>query len=55
MIFTSLLEFINEIVPTDKPALPKSMYETKKNKKYLRDLGLGYEKIPNCMLFWKGK
>jgi hypothetical protein len=59
MIFTSLLEFINEIVPTDKPALPKSMYETKKNKKYLRDLGLGYEKIPtcrnHCMLFWKGK
>jgi hypothetical protein len=34
-IFTSLLEFINEIVPTDEPALPKSMYGT---KKYLRDL-----------------
>jgi len=29
-IFTSLLEFINEIVPIDEPALPKSMYETKK-------------------------
>jgi hypothetical protein len=53
-IFTSLLEFISEIVPTDEPALPKSMYET---KKYLRDVGLGYEKIPacrnHCMLFWK--
>jgi hypothetical protein len=44
-IFTSLLEFINEIVPTDEAALPKSMYET---KKYLRDLGLGYEKILAC-------
>ncbi|XP_062164999.1 uncharacterized protein LOC133871588 [Alnus glutinosa] len=53
-IFTSLLEFINEIVPTNEPALPKSMYKT---KKYLRELGLGYEKIPacrnHCMLFWK--
>jgi hypothetical protein len=26
-IFTSLLEFINEIVSTDEPALPKSTYE----------------------------
>jgi hypothetical protein len=42
MIFTHLLEFINEIVPTDEPALPKSMYET---KKYLRDLELGYERL----------
>jgi hypothetical protein len=53
-IFTYLLEFINEIVPTDEPALPKSMYET---KKYLGDFGLGYEKISacrnHCMLFWK--
>jgi len=53
-IFTSLLEFINEIVPTDEPTLPKSTYET---KIYLRDLGLGYEKISacrnHCMLFWK--
>jgi hypothetical protein len=42
-IFTYLLEFINEIVPTNE------------TKKYLRDLGLGYEKIPacrnHCMLF----
>jgi hypothetical protein len=53
-IFTSLLEFINELVPTDEPALPKSTYEA---KKYLRDLGLEYEKIPacrnDCMLYWK--
>jgi hypothetical protein len=52
MIFTFLLEFINELIPTNEPALPNSMYEV---KKYLRDLGLGYEKIPacrnNCMLF----
>jgi hypothetical protein len=53
-IFTYFLEFINELVPTDEPALPNNTYEA---KKYLRDLGLGYEKIPacrnNCMLFWK--
>jgi hypothetical protein len=53
-IFTYFLEFINELVPTDEPALPNNTYEA---KKYLRDLGLGYEKIPacrnNCTLFWK--
>jgi hypothetical protein len=53
-IFTYLLEFINELVPTNEPALPNSTYEV---KKYLRDLGLGYEKISacrnDCMLFWK--
>jgi hypothetical protein len=44
-IFTYFLEFINELVPIDEPALPNSMYEA---KKYLRDLGLGYEKISAC-------
>ncbi|XP_059434774.1 uncharacterized protein LOC132167762 [Corylus avellana] len=52
-IFTSLLEFINLLIPTDGEALPKNTYEA---KKFLRDLGLGYEKIlacrNNCMLFW---
>jgi hypothetical protein len=51
-IFSSLLEFINELLPTEG-TLPKNTYEV---KKYLRDLGLGYEKIPacrnDCMLFW---
>jgi hypothetical protein len=41
-IFTYFLEFLNELVPTDEPALHNSKYEA---KKYLRDLGLGYEKI----------
>jgi len=40
--FSLLLEFINELLPTDA---------------YLEDLGLGYEKIlacrNDCMLFWK--
>jgi hypothetical protein len=53
-IFTYFLEFLNELVLTDEPALHNSKYEA---KKYLRDLGLGYEKIPacrnNCMLFEK--
>jgi hypothetical protein len=29
-IFTSLIEFINQLVPTDDPALPKNTYEAKK-------------------------
>jgi hypothetical protein len=53
-IFTSLFEFINQLVPIDEPTLLKSTYEA---KKYLRDLGLGYEKISacrnDCILFWK--
>ncbi|XP_062162205.1 uncharacterized protein LOC133869265 [Alnus glutinosa] len=52
-IFSLLLEFINELLPTNA-VLPKDTYEA---KKYMRDLGLGYEKIlacPNdCMLFWR--
>jgi hypothetical protein len=49
--FSFLLEFINELLPSDAP-LPKDTYEA---KKYMRDLELGYEKIMacrnECMLF----
>jgi len=52
-IFSSLLEFINELLLTDG-TLPNNTHEV---KKYLRDLRLGYKKIPacrnNCMLFWR--
>jgi len=52
-LFTFLLEFINELIPTESP-LPKDTYEA---KKYMKDLGLEYQKIPccrnGCMLFWK--
>jgi hypothetical protein len=44
-IFTSLLEFINQLLSTDGEVLPKNTYEAKKS---LKDLGLGYEKIPAC-------
>ena len=44
-IFTSLLEFINQLLPTDGEALPKNSYEAKKS---FKDLGLGYEKILAC-------
>jgi hypothetical protein len=51
--FTKLLGFLKGIVPSDAK-LPKDTYGA---KKYLKDLGLGYEKIPSCpngcMLFWK--
>ncbi|XP_059461829.1 uncharacterized protein LOC132190807 [Corylus avellana] len=54
-IFSSLLEFINQLLPADDGAFPVNTYEA---KKYLRDMRLGYEKIPasrnDCMLFWKG-
>jgi hypothetical protein len=52
--FSSFLEFFNKLLPTNGEALPGSTY---KAKKFLKDMGLGYEKIPvcrnNCMLFWK--
>ncbi|XP_042962378.1 uncharacterized protein LOC122296641 [Carya illinoinensis] len=52
-IFTKLLEFVNELLPPGV-SFPKNTY---KAKKYMNELGLGYEKIlvcPNgCMLFWK--
>jgi len=51
--FSMLLEFINELMPPDT-SLPKDTYEA---KKYLKDLGLEYEKISacrkGCMLFWR--
>jgi hypothetical protein len=51
--FTWLLEILNKMLPSDA-SLPKNTYEV---KKYMRELGLGYEKIPvcvnGCMLFWK--
>ena len=51
-IFYSFLEFINQLLLVNDEALPSSTYEA---KKFLRDMGLGYEKIlacrNNCMLF----
>jgi hypothetical protein len=51
--FTWLLEILNKMLPSDA-SLPKNTYEV---KKYMRELRLGYEKIPvcvnGCMLFWK--
>jgi len=51
--FSMLLEFVNELMHPDA-SLPKDIYEA---KKYLRDLGLEYEKISacrkGCMLFWR--
>jgi len=51
--FSMLLKFINELMHPDA-SLPKDTYEA---KKYLRDLGLEYEKISacrkGCMLFWR--
>ena len=53
-IFTSQLEFLNQLLPPDAKAMPTNAYEA---KRFLKDLGLGYEKIlvciNNCMLFWK--
>jgi hypothetical protein len=40
--FSMLLEFINELMHPDASLLPKDTYEA---KKYLKDLGLEYEKI----------
>jgi hypothetical protein len=51
-IFSALLEFVNQLLPDDGEALPDNTYQA---KKFLRDMGLGHEKIPpcrnNCMLF----
>jgi hypothetical protein len=53
--FSTILEFINQLLPDDGGALPVNTYEA---NKYLRGMGLGYEKIPaccnDCILFWKG-
>jgi hypothetical protein len=54
-IFSYLLEFINQLLPTNDEALLDNTY---KAKKFLSDMGLGYKKIlvyqNDCMLFWKG-
>jgi hypothetical protein len=53
-IFSDFLEFINQLLPACDDTLPANTYET---KKYLSDMGLGYENIPgsynDCILFWK--
>jgi hypothetical protein len=54
MIFSTLLEFVNQLLPDDGEALPVNTYEA---TKFLRDIGLEYQKIStcrnDCMLFWK--
>jgi len=53
-IFSDILELINQLLPPCDETLPVNTY---KAKKFLSDMGLGYEKIPtycnDCMLFWK--
>jgi len=53
-IFSAFLELINQLLLACEDSLPANTYEA---KKYLSDIGLGYEKIPacrnDCMLFWK--
>ncbi|XP_020111543.1 uncharacterized protein LOC109726394 isoform X2 [Ananas comosus] len=53
--FTMLLELLNDAFPNGT-SLPKSTYDA---KKFIKDLGLGYEKInscPNdCILYWGGR
>lgn len=53
-IFSDFLEFIIQLLPACDDTLPANTYEA---KKFLSDIGLGYEKIPacrnDCMLFWK--
>jgi hypothetical protein len=52
-IFSAFLKFFNQLLPDDGEALPVNTY---KAKKFLRDMRLGYEKIPachnDCILFW---
>jgi ABC-type enterochelin transport system ATPase subunit len=54
-IFSVFLEFINQLLLLDDGALHVNTY---KAKKFLRDMGLGYEKISTCrndsILFWNG-
>ena len=53
--FSAFLKFFNQLLLDDGGALPVNTYEA---KKFMRDMGLGYEKILACrnyyMLFWKG-
>ena len=52
---SAFLEFFNQLLPDDGGALPVNTY---KAKKFLKDMGLGYEKIlacrNGCMLLSKG-
>jgi len=51
-IFSDSLELMNQLLPPCDETLPINTYEA---KKFLNDMGLGYEKIPachnDCMLF----
>jgi hypothetical protein len=51
--FSDILKLMNQLLPPCDETLPGNTYET---KKFLSDMGLGYEKIPvcrnDCMLFW---
>jgi hypothetical protein len=51
-IFSTFLEFFNQLLPDNGGPLPVNTYEA---KKFLRDMSLGYKRIPacrnNCMLF----
>jgi hypothetical protein len=53
-ILLAFPELINQLLPACGDSLPTNMYEA---KKYLSDMGLGYQKIPacrnDCMIFWK--
>jgi hypothetical protein len=53
-IFLAFLKFFNQLLPDDGKALPINTYEA---KKFIKDMGLRYEKIlacrNDCMLFWK--
>jgi hypothetical protein len=53
-IFSDFLEFIIQLLPACDDTLPANTYEA---KKFLSDIGLGYDKIlacrNDCMLFWK--
>jgi len=53
-IFSDILKLINQFLPPCNETLPVNTYEV---KKFLSDIGLGYEKILACrndsMLLWK--
>ncbi|XP_059453485.1 uncharacterized protein LOC132184021 [Corylus avellana] len=51
-IFLAFLEFINQLLPESNETLPVNTYET---KRFLRDMGLGYDKISACRNDWKTK
>jgi hypothetical protein len=51
-IFSDILELISQLLPPCDETLPINTHEA---KKFINDMGLGYEKIPtcrnDCMLF----